>query len=98
MNNTMGRYIDGLTAEQRDRLVEAKDFLDDDWWDGVEGVGCLCCTAEGGWSDDLSNVGVDHPAYRFPQACDRFGKARVVRAIKLRAGAKVESLAVLAHA
>ena len=109
MNNTMGRFIDGLTDEQRDRIVEAKDFTDGwDWWDGE--CGCLVGTIEeGAGAIAIKMIAASmqvrykrwrhlFPHHRFPMAVARFGKARIVHAIKARAGAKVESLAELAHA
>ena len=101
MNLTMGRFIDELTDEQRDRLVEAEDFTTATWWE--DGYGCLCGTAL------LLNTMEKQSAYaarnpsspfiwpleaaqiRYIGAIVRFGKARVVRAIKLRAGARIET-------
>lgn len=102
MNWTMGRYIDWLDIEGRDRLIGAPEFNDGVcWW--TNGCGCLVGTAAH-WPeldeasrarhsdafDSLSpNRGVrwdrTKPAARYPYAVKRFGKARVVRAIKLRA-------------
>ena len=104
MNYTMGRYIDELDDEGRDRLVTAEDFTLGSWWDGR--CGCLVATGEGatgaaeaaeaararGMIAGLSWA-EDPPAYRYPYAVDRFGKDRVVRAIKLRAGATLPPLA-----
>ena len=96
MNYTMGRYIDELDDEGRDRLVTAEDFSDGQWWDGR--CGCLVTTAVGGrCAGDGEKAARGHrlgarwqeqgPAYRYPYAVARFGKDRVVRAIKLRAAA-----------
>jgi hypothetical protein len=102
----MGQYIDGLTDEQKDRLVTAEHFNDGwDWWSS--GCGCLKGTAEkmdsvatwGPLNADVLRIHNAHdgdvpfsvaPSWlRYPMAVERFGKARVVRAIKLRAGAAV---------
>ena len=42
----VGKYIDALSDEQRDKIVEAKDMHAGKWgwWDG--GCGCLVATAE----------------------------------------------------
>lgn len=112
VNYTMGRYIDELDTEGRDRLIAAKDFAHGDkWFDGQ--CGCLCGTVMGVTDDvwwvrhdsmsrheamslavqligDIGEYsaggwGLRGPATRFPYAIERFGKARVVRAIRLRA-------------
>ncbi len=82
----MGQYIDGLTDEQRDRLVEAQG-----WNSGTPEDGNRCLVAH---AQDVDKV--DHgefggytegaPPFIFDTAVDRFGIDRVVRAIKLRAG------------
>ena len=105
MNWTMGRYIDEATDEMRDRLVTAEDFLAGaDWWDGRCGCLVGTATAGEHDADPGVRVVWDYvarhqtwphalrdiPAYlRFPRAVRRFGKARVVRAIKLRAGSRL---------
>ena len=96
MNYTMGRYIDELDDEGRDRLIAATDFSDGEWWNGE--CGCLVYTGEGATSWEEAEQASyakgmrcrakwadDGPPYRYPYAVLRFGKARVVRAIKLRA-------------
>lgn len=114
MPQTCGQYIDSLTDEQRDRLVEQKDFNSGFSWWGPGGCGCLVGTAEGGVPSRFSKIMRAHdrvqlrhydarpnwtmldipwrdaPAsIRYPKLVRRFGKERVVRAIKLRAGARV---------
>lgn len=103
MNYTMGRYIDEGTDEMRDRLLTAEEFSDGAWWNGW--CGCLVATGEGARSAKeaeqrarakgirargLSWQGTT-PAYRYPRALERFGKPRVVRALKLRAAAAMSS-------
>lgn len=95
MTDSMGRYIDGLDDEGRDRIVMAPDFLGGlSWWNEKTQCGCLVGTVEQG------QVSVEYsataflwrnspPWLRFPVAMGRFGKDRLVRAIKARAGAKV---------
>jgi hypothetical protein len=104
MNYTMGRYIDEATDEMRDRLVTAADLNDGLEWHSDNGCGCLVGTALNGHPLDVGRdewvrhmrVEFDEawkhlPAStRYPHAVRRFGKARVVRAIKKRAGARVE--------
>ena len=102
---SMGRFIDELTDEQRDKLITATDFTNAAWWD--TGCGCLCGTALGFESQlegenwiaaerrrlergyMISDWSVKHPAYRYPYAVHRFGKERIVRAIKARASTKL---------
>lgn len=113
MNYTMGRYIDELDDEGRDRLISAPEFNDGfRWWDG-DGCGCLHGTACGpavdvmgtaewvrywdtpeGTSRFAGAIGDSIVAMswsrapasvRYAYAVARFGKARVVRAIKARA-------------
>lgn len=94
----IGRYIDGLTDEQRDRIVtgqgwtsRADCFVDD--------TGCRCLV---GHVDQWRMVGRDQMSngqctirhnehHLYPRAVRRFGLARVVRACKLRAAATLSS-------
>lgn len=109
MNNTMGRFIDELTDEERGRLVAAERFTGGAWWD--YGCGCLASTAFGftsqlegmHYSDsidwDVDSGWVSTPApWRYTMAIGRFGKYRVIHAIKLRAGAEIPSLSTPAGA
>ena len=102
MRFTMGRYIQELDAEGRDRLIAATDFADGGNW-FANGCGCLCGTAMGVTLDNWAEYSIASaaiarrllgrfsvwenmgPAWRFPRAIRRFGKTRVVRAVKLRA-------------
>ena len=82
----MGRYIASLTDEQKDRLVTATE------WQPVKagypgGPRCMVAHAQGGVP--MSRIG---EAMAFDDAVARFGLPRVVRAIKLRAGAKIEDM------
>jgi hypothetical protein len=95
----MARYIDELDDEGRDRLVAAGDFTSGIWWNGS--CGCLVATGEGAKNEQDAadrarekgmTILTGHgpwagmsPAWRYAYAVTRFGKARVVRAIKARA-------------
>ena len=90
----VGKYLDAISDEQRDRVIEAKDFYDgteDFFWDGC---GCLVGVAEMvfvGGADPINDAVLrasDYyacPASRFPKLCRRFGKDRIVAACKKRA-------------
>ena len=100
----IGRYIDGLTDEPKDRVVRALY-----WARGGgrrnDGPMCLVQHAAGRWDwwyktvkrgrwifARTKTVVEDNEedwriAYRFDVLCIRFGLPRIVRAIKLRAGA-----------
>lgn len=99
----MGRYIEQLSAEGRDRLLVASDwghgasmyprrrgYLDPPPGENYEGEDgarwCLVdhgCGRAGAFAEP-SGIRSGAPA-RFDRGCVRFGLARVVRAIKLRA-------------
>ena len=106
MNNTMGRYIDEGTDEVRDRIVTAENMNNGLlFWDPEDCSACLVGTGEG-LSKEKTSLGLDHlegtvggtkwpdlrAAYRYLHAVQRFGGARIIRAVKLRAGAKVEEM------
>ncbi len=87
-----GRYIDALSDEQRDNVIEAEDFGYGQLWD-YEGRGCLVAVAE-----NLAKTGdsVVAPKFRcgaptygvghqFDRLIKRFGKDRIVRLCKERA-------------
>jgi hypothetical protein len=96
----IGRYIDALPDEARDRVIEAHDWCVQ--W-GLDGGGGRCLV---GHTEDWREVGDGDIAVRcvdvakmpggsedlecvgadFDAACARFGIDRVVRACKLRAG------------
>lgn len=81
----LGRYIDGLTEEQKDKVIQAQE-----WRTGSMGVAqgprCLMGHAKGIYEDVQGD-----PFYgirlgvTFDSACRRFGQQRIVRACKLRA-------------
>ncbi len=96
----VGMYIDALSDEQRDRIIEAKDFYDgdEDYFDPEDSVcGCLVGVAEmvnedGDCPiDDEIFLRLNHrlinpwPSQQFPSLCDRFGKDRIVALCKARA-------------
>jgi hypothetical protein len=96
MNYTMARYIDELDDDGRDRLVTAEDFNDGwDYWS--YNCGCLVGTAEANHRPSTAERRrvttalqcdtwqLQPASFRYPKAVRRFGKARVVRAIKARA-------------
>ena len=95
MNWTMGRYINELDTEGRDRLIGAPEFGFAGLAWGVDGEygrerPCLVDAATGRYAawQDWTNGPVSWgctPSYRWDRACVRFGLPRVVRAIKLRA-------------
>ena len=90
-----GKYLDALSDEQRDRVIEAVDIHD-----GLSffshGCACLVGTTE---MVDLHDTTTDpinqliheqtgrihFPSSWFPILCRRFGKARIVRLCKARA-------------
>ena len=92
----IGKWIDGLSDEQRDRIVSATEWGfsrvpmgHPDSFDSATGKWCLMAHAEGrsnGWMRD-EKTGMADPAHRFDELCERFGLARIVRAIKARAAA-----------
>lgn len=91
----LGLYLDALTAEGRDRVIEAEDIYAGR--DGYfhDGCGCLVGVAEmvEGLGDRCpvnfevsGRCGwIDLPSSRFPSLCDRFGKEMVIRLCKERA-------------
>ena len=93
----VGRYIDALSDEQRDRVIEATTLYDGYSFYDYDGCGCLVGTAErvskrSGVTGDPINAllyqrsGCRHyPSARFPKLCRRFGKDRIVAACKARA-------------
>ena len=92
----IGLWIDGLTDEQRDRIVSAQGWITGRVGRPSEGTHCLIGHAhhdvilqgDTAWKmwvrirPILGDVGT-----QFDDLCRRFGKDRVVRAIKLRASA-----------
>lgn len=91
----LGNYIDGLTPEQKDRVIEAQEWTNGELLDlsGRSNARCLighakdmqpgmlCFTTDEEWQALHGNgVGI-----RFDRACGRFGKERVIQAAKKRA-------------
>lgn len=103
----LGKYIDALSDEQRDRIIEAKDFTLNCHNRGC--YGCLVVTAEVenieegrryfdfpvaamvGHRDGTYESEVE---YRFPHLTTRFGKDRIVAACKSRAAKNNQSIHV----
>ncbi len=97
----MGQYIDSLNDEQRDRIVEGMDWEGDNGvFVGIDGCRCLVGHAEDWWHKGTHQIPRDRTeSFRthrgravwnqYPRALRRFGLGRVVRAIKLRAGASI---------
>ena len=89
----LGRYLDALSDEQRDRVIKAKDFLSSDTSYVEDCVGCLVGVAEMNLDVNadrpihfqMTSGDYDAPGYRFPRLCARFGKDRIVRLCKQRA-------------
>jgi hypothetical protein len=105
MNYTMGREIDDMMDAERDRILTATDFTDGEWGTpGCGCLITTADGCSGGLLNQLNstrfwNAAADRgrvpwanlpAAWRFKCAVRRFGKGRVVRAIKLRAGARIE--------
>jgi hypothetical protein len=93
----LGRYIDGLTDEQRDRIVEAQAWgagggglalVNNVAWPNADGLvfGCLVEYAHGGNRAAQQSGAFLTIGPRFDVTVHRFGLDRVVRAVKLRAG------------
>ncbi len=92
----VGKYIDALSDEQRDRIIEAEDFFTGPCYFSVDGCGCLVGVAE--MRDEMGARPIDdsirgrlhggitmRPSWYFPVLCDRFGKDRIVALCKARA-------------
>ena len=90
----LGLYLDALSDEQRDRIIEAKDL-----YAGLSFVvtyangdkcGCLVGVAEMNY-DMSAEAPINDSMYggkpcgRFPRLIERFGKTRIVAACKARA-------------
>ena len=84
----VGRYIDALSDEQRDRIIEAREMIIGDYGDedGDGGPGCLVGTAEGAEDQPVADaLGYFRVEFAFDDLADRFGKDRIVRLCKARA-------------
>ena len=92
----VARYIDALSDEQRDRIIEAGRFCDGfgRYFDpqSTDLCGCLVGVAEHeAFATDSPLVEESefrngwYPSDRFPVLCARFGKDRIVRLCKARA-------------
>jgi hypothetical protein len=92
----VGRYIDRLTDEQRDRIIVAQDWCSKHFMDGdnrclvghainVRGVNDVRNLDVETYTDKLFRRGVVFAPGRFDHLCARFGIARIVRACKARA-------------
>lgn len=86
----VGLYIDALSDEQRDRIVEAEDFGHGRSWD-ARGRGCLVAVAE---LEALERTKVYLKFYvpgeasvgtQFDDLIAHFGKARIIHLCKARA-------------
>lgn len=90
----VGRWIDGLSHDEKDRVVRATAWgTVDDLTTLKEPARCIVSHAQGLVSEDgrpLSHIeGEDYgrTGCRFDRLCDRFGLERIVRACKQRAAA-----------
>lgn len=82
----LGRWIDSLTDEERDRIVEAQGW-GFGWFGGCYGDRrCLVEQVDPGVSYRPITESEWAVVTRFDVLCDRFGLDRIVRAVKLRAG------------
>lgn len=95
----LGRFIDGLTPQQKDRVIEAQTF----WWlykanrEGLtadQGCGCLIDTALARrnafveYGEERVHYGASHRRFlsiEFDRLIRRFGPERIIRACKMRA-------------
>ncbi|MEM7416816.1 MAG: hypothetical protein AAF389_15020 [Gemmatimonadota bacterium] len=95
----IGLWIDGLTPEQRDRIIEGQGWTTSESH-YVDPDGCRCLVGHvDGWQndDEVPDVDSDEDAIwgldgrpnfiacRYPDLVKRFGVDRVVRVIKQRA-------------
>ena len=93
----VGLYLDALSDEQRDRVIEAEQFGNGMFFNRA-GVGCLVGVAEREYFENnkFSNAAFCPPVAfamsnlrgvgeSFDRLCKRFGKARIVAACKARA-------------
>ena len=104
----MGSYIDALSDEQRDRVIEAKSWSppEDGWFVDEYDHSCRCLVGHAAdWRRIRCSVGsvqdagdvVSDPRgayWRFPHLQARFGTDRVIAACKARA-AKGNNLAAI---
>lgn len=94
----IGSYIDALSDEQRDRIIEAKDFNDRPMSGYFyDGCGCLVAVAEMEHEEDSCPINIamvnntrthpfgTYPGNQFPALCERFGKDRIIALCKARA-------------
>lgn len=93
----VGLYIDALSDEQRDRVIEAEDFNDHPMRGYFyDGCGCLVAVAEMEDEEDSCPINIamerprrwsghSYPGNAFPALCERFGKDRIVALCKARA-------------
>ena len=86
----VANYIEKLSDEQRDNIIEAEAFSNGQYFD-YEGVGCLVGVAEREWFDERGTdtgkapIGGYSTGARFDRLCRRFGMFRVIAACKKRA-------------
>lgn len=92
----VGDYLDRLPDELRDRVIRAQGWRTNVFVDRGSGERCLIGHAEGDdagreWIEGtnalhelpfFSRMGI---GFQFDKLCERFGKDRVVRAVKARA-------------
>ena len=91
----VARYIDAISDEQRDRVIEAKDISDGPFFfnDQPDGTYCGCLVGVAEMEHARMEAPIDrgmytgswYPSDFFPRLCRRFGKARIVAACKARA-------------
>ena len=92
----LGLYLDALSDEQRDNVIEAEEFSNGQFFNG-HGIPCLVGAAEReyfevhGLSSNMPPVALSMGRCRggmgmaFDLLCARFGKDRIVAACKARA-------------
>ena len=80
-----GQYIDAISDVQRDRIIEAREIIVEEYED-ANGSGCLVGTAEGAEDQAVADaLGYFRVEFAFDRLSHRFGKDRIVRLCKARA-------------
>jgi hypothetical protein len=103
-DTVIGKWIDSLTDEQRDRIIEHPDptYLGGAWWSFEHDCGCLvgCVVGQAGdWRVDeymdwlipelaIGDMRARHVGSTFPRFTRRFGAERMWRVVKARAAAR----------
>jgi hypothetical protein len=82
-DTVIGLYIDSLTDEQRDRIIEAQKWSEWALHDLKTSERCLVGHAE--QESRYKDTTIPWVPYRFTELCIRFGKDRAVALCKARA-------------